>query len=321
MNKFYSVNENATDTFQKRSKGKRDECGHWSVIPDKITDMLEKNFSYKEIARQLTITTSYVWKIARNKGLNKRQRKYSLNESFFEVIDSSEKAYFLGLLYSDGYVNDTPSDYGISISLKDEDIDSLEKLKLAVGFDGPISIHGFYKENRYLRLRLYSKKMVMDLIKHGCIRAKSLVKTFPNSSLLPDQISHFVRGYFDGNGGLWKNKDNQWALSFSSSHSFVASLRSIISPISNGSGYIANKGKSSEINFEGHVQIRKILEWMYKNSVIYMNRKYKLFKQFIDEEDKKIKYQFQKNGGSLKNLKQYQNKCQNLTISVPEREE
>ena len=32
-----------------------------------------------------------------------RPRKYSLDETFFETIDSEDKAYFLGLLYADGY--------------------------------------------------------------------------------------------------------------------------------------------------------------------------------------------------------------------------
>lgn len=50
-------------------------------------------------------------------------RKYSLNESYFEKIDSEEKAYFLGFLFSDGSV----SKYSLNLSLAEVDKEILEK--------------------------------------------------------------------------------------------------------------------------------------------------------------------------------------------------
>ena len=32
----------------------------------------------------------------------KRARKYKVNENYFDIIDTEDKAYFLGLLFADG---------------------------------------------------------------------------------------------------------------------------------------------------------------------------------------------------------------------------
>ena len=42
------------------------------------------------------------------------------------------------------------------------------------------------------RLACYSKKSYTDLINKGCGINKSLILKFP--------VSHFIRGYFDGDG-------------------------------------------------------------------------------------------------------------------------
>ena len=47
------------------------------------------------------------------------RRKYQVNEFFFDEIDSEEKAYWLGFIYADGYVNTNGNKFGINLSLKD----------------------------------------------------------------------------------------------------------------------------------------------------------------------------------------------------------
>lgn len=55
-------------------------------------------------------------------------RTYSLDENVFEVVDTEEKAYWLGFLYADGYVSDAKND--IEIGLAEKDAAHLEKAKL-----------------------------------------------------------------------------------------------------------------------------------------------------------------------------------------------
>lgn len=51
------------------------------------------------------------------------------------------------------------------------------------------------------RLACYSKKSYTDLINKGCGINKSLILKFPDETQVPQNlISHFIRGYFDGDG-------------------------------------------------------------------------------------------------------------------------
>ena len=38
------------------------------------------------------------------KGVGGSKRKYSLNENYFQELDSKDKAYFLGFIYADGFI-------------------------------------------------------------------------------------------------------------------------------------------------------------------------------------------------------------------------
>lgn len=48
-------------------------------------------------------------------------RKYTFNEEIFDIIDNEEKAYWLGFLAADGYVDKQLSKFGIELSIKDHD--------------------------------------------------------------------------------------------------------------------------------------------------------------------------------------------------------
>ena len=60
------------------------------------------------------------------KSQSELQRKYNIDETFFDVIDTEEKAYFLGFLYADGYNNTDRN--SVNLSLKEDDKEILEKL-------------------------------------------------------------------------------------------------------------------------------------------------------------------------------------------------
>src|SRR5690606_34041342 len=60
------------------------------------------------------------------KSQSELQRKYNIDETFFDVIDTEEKAYFLGFLYADGYNNTDRN--SVALSLKEDDKEILEIL-------------------------------------------------------------------------------------------------------------------------------------------------------------------------------------------------
>jgi intein/homing endonuclease len=48
-------------------------------------------------------------------------------------------------------------------------------------------------------IRLSGQNLHHSLVKHGCAEKKSLVLQFP-TNISSELISHFIRGYFDGDG-------------------------------------------------------------------------------------------------------------------------
>lgn len=62
--------------------------------------------------------------------LRGKHRKFSLNENFFESIDSEEKAYWLGFIAADGNVSEKQS--RITVELQLADLSHLEKLRASV---------------------------------------------------------------------------------------------------------------------------------------------------------------------------------------------
>ena len=84
-----------------------------------------------DLAKEYPITLTAINGLLRRNGYKSKsqselQRKYSINENFFDVIDTEEKAYFLGFLYADG-CNATNRN-AVILSLKEDDRDILEKL-------------------------------------------------------------------------------------------------------------------------------------------------------------------------------------------------
>lgn len=135
--------------------------------------------------------------------------EFSYNEKYFEKIDSEHKAYWLGFLYADGYVEpiyrkDKIKGFRIEIGLSEIDRYLLEAFASDIETNAKITdkintANG--KEYRSCRLRVNNTKMCRDLMALGCTTKKSLTLTFPSCNILPrEYIRHFIRGYFDGDG-------------------------------------------------------------------------------------------------------------------------
>lgn len=198
------------------------------------------------------------------------------NNKIFEKIDSEEKAYWLGFLYADGCIHQGRYDYRIELGLAEKDYSHLEKFKNFIGKDNKIAYREKTKSYRY---SFRDKKVHSDLIALGCIPNKSLRLLFPSKDIIEDKyLKDFLRGYFDGDGSLWK-LNHSIGVSILSSYDFLLGLKDRISLFSNckimpihkespnGGQRITTSGKKA-ISF---------LDWIYSNPSIYLYRKYKKY--------------------------------------------
>lgn len=199
-----------------------------------------------------------------------------VNHDFFDKIDSEEKAYWLGFLYADGYNN--TDFYQIEFALKEEDeymVNLFKKslsstyrtIKKAVNLNDKI----FYS----FRHTVYSKKISKDLEKLGCPKNKSLKLKFPTNDQVPEYlISHFMRGYFDGDGCISGTK-----FMLNGTKEFLDKYVEILRKNTNISeaGYWTMDGKSHRWSHAGKKDLKLISNFLYKDSNIFLKRKYDRF--------------------------------------------
>lgn len=99
---------------------------------DRVCKEYQEGLSQVEVAKNNKTSPVTVRRILKDNGIPIRKqeewlRKYDLNQEYFDVIDTQNKAYFLGFLYADGNVS--KSNNAIQIGLESRDLHILESLK------------------------------------------------------------------------------------------------------------------------------------------------------------------------------------------------
>lgn len=161
------------------------------------------NTSLGEVSNLLNISRDTVRRILKrnNQKQNKLsdiQKSYSINETYFETIDTAIKAYILGFIHGDGYNLENPG--RLCITLHNKDIETLELIKAELGFTGPIKTH---VSRPHCSLTITNKKISKDLKNHGIYQKKSLTVEFPTNSIEKQYLYSFLLGLFDSDGCVY----------------------------------------------------------------------------------------------------------------------
>lgn len=110
-----------------------------------------------------------------------------------------------GFLLADG--NNYEKTYTVALELHPEDEYILYKFLEILGHNSSPKrrINNYGRE--YVRIKFHGKKISQDLSTLGVWPNKSYNKIFPPwLSMDNPLISHFIRGYFDGNGSIFTEK-------------------------------------------------------------------------------------------------------------------
>lgn len=208
-------------------------------------------------------------------------RKCNFNEHYFDIIDCQEKAYWLGFFAADGYNH---VDEGcIEFRLHKQDKEVLEKFKSYIGANNPI---GLYKQT-YCNLTLYSQHLCNKLSEYGLSQAKTYTLQIPQLDY--KLMRHFIRGYYDGDGyfSVTKRKDrteNSLIYQFNIT-GMENPLRKMQEHLINNVGVVDNGLKHRKstiavtIHYSGKNVCKRILDYLYQDATIYLQRKYNRYKE------------------------------------------
>lgn len=273
-------------------------------ISDLFNDYSINNLSYRELAEKFRVSEKSVIKILKRNGAdipyqNKFEYenvryKYDCDHLFFENIDTEEKAYFLGFLYSDGCnQSDSPC---VVLALQAGDRDLLERLNSLVNRERPLYFSKRSEKSPnwqdQFRLVISSHKISRDLADWGCLPDKTFKLEWPDR-LSQNLWSHFVRGLWDGDGNI---EVNHSSCSFIGTVSMCEAIQRIIKDKLGINSQI--RGYQASLNLEknirvlyitGRTQMRTFLDWLYGESSIYLNRKFEKYQQLANWSPKQKK--------------------------------
>lgn len=256
-------------------------------------------WSTVKIAKQYHVTPIIVSKILRNSGIiipkNKnsgRKRVYNINHNYFKIIDTKEKAYILGFIYADGYITDT-NKLGISLNIKDEII--LKNIKNELKSEYPLhyfksSYSKNYKPTKKVRFLINSVDIYNDLKELGCLENKSDILKFPIKKIPQYLISHFIRGYFDGDGSIYnsiKYKNNNVhcypGFSFIGTNEFLTEVIKNLPFKTKAKLYKEKRTDKNVWEFKttGIKRSKIFYTWLYKNANLYLPRKKNKFEELL----------------------------------------
>lgn len=257
-----------------------------------IINLFNDGVSVKGIYNSLGVSPQLIKKLLINNGFNvKSLRTHSVNESIFNVVDTEEKAYWLGFLFADGSIryDVRKGTYSVRLWLSTKDETHVVKFKKFLETEAPIKYRISkikYKSSISISegvgIDVSSKIMVGDLINLGCVPNKTFRINKPN--IKEDYFRHFIRGYFDGDGCISLKKSNMGkTIDFSSSSELILRWISDIFKTIDVSFSELYKVKNHHRLYNSKIKdIGIIYNYFYKDSNIYLNRKKEKFEEIIE---------------------------------------
>jgi thymidylate synthase ThyX len=174
---------------------------------------------------------------------------------YFAEIDNPQKAYLLGLIYADGnvaYRDDKPSHS--SIAQHSDWAAWLRRLGALWG--GAVISAG---REGLARLTIPGKEAAEHLTKHGVARAKSHVLTGP--VLDDDLISHFIRGYLEGDGYIGLREPR---VTITSGSPELLKWMLQRTRVATDKGSLSDRGRVFDLNWGGGICVSSLLNWLYQ---------------------------------------------------------
>lgn len=264
--------------YSTARKATRDNDNLLKDKQDLVTELFQtKNIS--EIAQITGHTDSSVNRLLNKHGYDTSKYKYqhTVNESYFEKIDTHNKSYFLGWIASDGNIMPKGK---LRIQIQDGDSHVLEALKKDIEYTGEIFNLKAVNERckPQVLLNIDRIKIVNDLALLGLGPNKSLTLTFPTFEQVPEEFfSSYLRGFFDGDGSISVRPNGTTIVcAVASTDIFCQALSDYMKTldIHFGKFYYRRPGKPTGSMFLNKENSIKFLKYIYKDANIKLERKY-----------------------------------------------
>ena len=238
-----------------------------------VIDLHLSGMSAGDISRKIGHSQSQVSTLLNKLGYDLSNWTIKVDETFFEEINTQNKAYVLGWMFSDGNVMDNGL---VRLSIHYNDIEILQKIKDVMKYKGEL-----HRNRNMICLNISRKKIAKDLINLGCIPRKSLVLKFP--TIQPHLLSHFMRGCYDGDGSILLRKNGRFNTNITSSDDFISGWKQELDRMDiYYSIYKKKPEKTTSSLFTNRIHDSiKLVKFLYQDANLFLQRKYDKCKAYL----------------------------------------
>ena len=246
---------------------------------------LAKPMSIERVAKHFNLCNVTVSRSLKKSGCHIYTRQELLQENlkvdYFENIDSENKAYLLGLFMTDGCIfkNKNKNSLLFSIQLQGRDCNMISWIKKELQAPRKIVID---KRDNSESLSIINDSFINNLIDHGMTSPKNK-RGIPD---IPDKLmSHFLRGFFDGDGSLVIEKSQnkiKKSVVFIGTYEQLNFIKQLFANLFNVNDVkIRFEDSIYMVKWRRKRDIRNICSYLYNNSHIYLQRKYNRYLKYV----------------------------------------
>lgn len=129
-----------------------------------------------------------------------------IKSDYFSIIDTPEKAYWLGFLFTDGSVDHYRSTGRVRLQLQEADKEILEQFKKDLGLESAI-IYDKRQNSTCCSVEFTDEQIFTDLEKYGIVPNKTYIIDHIPYDTVPEQfLCDYARGLIDGDGSIFVDK-------------------------------------------------------------------------------------------------------------------
>ena len=246
-----------------------------------VKKMIDEGAFLKEVANYCNLDVATTARCLKELGLqikNTNRINRRIKSNYFSTIDSPIKAYWLGFLFTDGCVDHYKSTGRIRLQLQKKDKEILERFQEDLGLDGKI-IYDIRPNSTCCSVEFTDEQIYNDLAKYNIIPNKTyLINHIPYQKIPKKYWSAYALGLFDGDGSLSYSKDfsTDVTLNYTAYHETeVQDFQTLINFLINNKKINKNFFTSAwHTQWRGRLQVLKILDVLYKDCPIHLQRKY-----------------------------------------------
>lgn len=237
-----------------------------------IASLYLGGLSAQQVADTLEVSRAVIENALERQQVERRPRRTNFfNEGAFDDLSSELPLYWIGFLYADSNVSDNELRVGLSI----KDLSHLEKLRDFMNSDAKITTregraYGKYTQSGSCHTGFASKYLVNKLRLLGfAVKRGQFTKLKPH---IPDNLAHhFIRGYLDGDGCISTNQQVVFLGQPDILEWIKDTLHSQVEASLNNK--IRQRRGICEVSWGGINQARRIVDYLYRDATIYLERK------------------------------------------------